>query len=901
MNPQRIAQMPRFAISFDWETALIQPGNVSPPPVLASASEPDPEANEKAYYAHLERCTQCNYDKACMACESGHVDLMPEHHSCNCARGSGEGARLRANRKNIALASKLLDKPSGRAVFRAILDDDRYTICVANGPFDFFVSAVDAAAETGEDLMPKIFAMYDPEGTIVRGFCNGRVFDVQNAENLHAIAQGHLGKQWRDQNKVVGKTGRMSLDAAVYEVTGREDAKANDRFRLNYANFDGVPLDQLPYEAWKYPQDDSNNTLNAALSQAGHMPSTWPHSWQPDGAGGYSCAACRIPNTPSAPTDCIRLQPRRNLHDLSRQVYAHWALHLGASWGFHVPQDYVDHLEEKILAKRALEAGPFIEAGIIRADGTENQAVLKRLVAIAYGARNACDVCATTADKKGKPLPGKVISPKTGNTFINCEACDGTALHLPREVPRSEGGGIAKGRDTLQESGDELLMSYAEQEGKKILTTYIPLMRGGRACNVCGEKGVKTKYTDAHKPWCSAQKGEAGYRPIPLILRPNPLVETGRCSYSDGVHGLPRKGGVREGFRARLGYLLSSTDYVAGELVTHAQNCLEMVGYSKLADAINNDLDAHLALAATILGISYEEAKKRKGEPLLKDNRQGGKAANFGFPGGMAEMTFVIRKRSDPDLFTPCANGPDENDKGVRGYKGLRPCILLGGMDRCGIVKVTSYNDKDCPPVCLKCLENAKQLREFWFAQWPENNPKDGYFSIIKKMVKIVGPSGTAEIVHPGSWRIRGGVQFTDGANGLFQGRLSDAAKNAFCQIQRECYDRTWIVRSSEMMTSAYAGGQSPLWMSRAIELAHDESICEHPESVASDAGLRVGEIMVESLRFACPQMQKGAKAEPALMHYLAKAAEPVWKRGGEKRADANDTLIPWVDAKKAA
>lgn len=511
MNPDRLAAMPHFAVSFDWETHLVQPGLVSPPPVLASAAEPEPVGQD--------------------------------------ARTASPGAPI----AKINIHTKLLDKASGRSVFQAILDDDRYTICVANGPFDFFVSAVDAA-QRGEDMMPKLFAAYDPEGTIVRGYCKGRVFDVQVAENLHAIANGHLGKQWRDQGQVVGKTGRMSLDAAVYEVLGRQDAKANDRFRLNYALFDGVPLDQLPFEAWKYPQDDALNTLESALGQAGHMPARFPHDWTP---GTHKddpmyCTGCGQVMTADSNTDCIRLQPRRNLHDLSRQVYAHWALHLGASWGFDIPQGRVDHLEEKILAKRKLEEGPFIAAGIIRADGTENQSALKKLVAIAYGARNACRVCDSTVDKKGRPMPGKVPSVKTeGKTLINCEACDGTALDLPPEVPRSDGGGIAKGRDTLQESGDELLMSYGEQEGKKILTTYIPLMRGGRACNVCGSKGVKTKYEPAHKKWCTAKEGEAGYRPIPLILRPNPLVETGRCSYGDGVHGLPRKGGVRDCFRSR--------------------------------------------------------------------------------------------------------------------------------------------------------------------------------------------------------------------------------------------------------------------------------------------------------------------------------------------------------------
>ncbi len=837
MNEARLASMPQWAIAFDLETDLIQPGLVAPPPVLGSAAEPQ---------------------------------VVEEH----------------VNRK-INFHGKLLSNDDQRQVFRGILDDPRYVVCVANGAYDFLVEAVDFA-QRGEDIMPKIFDMYDPGRTIIKGHCDGRVFEIQLAEPLHAIANGHLGKHSRSRepiiNKATGRPGRYSLDTVTFEVTGHEDAKVNDRYRLCFANFRGWPLHTLPFEAQKYPVDDSINTLEDALGQAGHVPSAWPHDWKErprpgDAAPEMVCTQCNVLMAPNAPTDCMIKRPRRNLHDLARQAYAAWAFHLGGAWGFHVPQANVDELERKTIEARDKEIIPFKEAAIVREDGTENQSVLKKLVARAYGAMNNCPTCAAS---------GKVPSPATnGKTKINCPECDGTGYELPPTVPRSEKGGIKKDHDTLQESADELLVAYGEMPSKKILTTYIPMLRKGRACNICGETGCKTKYSPAHKEWCTAPNGEAGYREVPANIRVNSLVETGRASVEGGWHGMPRKGGIRECVRARPGYVLSSEDYTAGELVTHAWSCLKLVGYSRLAEALNGGLDAHLALAGTMLGKPYEEMLRLKklGEAIANDNRQAAKAANFGFGGGMAELTFVIRKRSDKDLFTPCPNGPSERD-GVCGYEGMRPCILMDGADMCGYVKLNYYNDKKCPPVCKACVEAAKRLRQFWFQQWPENNPNDGYFAIIKKMIKYPGPSGTSEIIHHVSKRIRGGVEFCDGANGLFQGLLADAAKDAFCAIQRECLDRTIRVDHGEYRKSAFAGGPSPLLGSRAIVLAHDETIAEHPESVAPEAACRVSELMEESLCQKCPELAPAVSAKPTLMRALYKGGEPVY--------DANGRLTVW-------
>ncbi len=492
MKDYRLVGMMQNAVAFDLETHLIQPGLLAPPLVLGSAAEVGPNGGPVGF---------------------------------------------------------ILDKTQCRDLFMAILKNPQAVLCGANIAFDLLVKLVDFA-KRGIDIAELIFAMYDPEMTIVRGFCDGRVFEIQLAEPLDAIANGHLGKHRISGetmiNKQTGRPARYSLDKVTFEVQGREDAKLNDRFRLSFAQFDDQPIASLPFEARQYPIDDSVNTLGNALGQAGLIPSVNRHVWNPERRPPYQmvCDHCgRKAVDPTTPQACVRKQRRRNLEGLANQAYFAWAVHLGSAWGLSIPQDEVDKLEAKIDANREASIGPFVAAGIIRKEGDKggkpgsvNESQLKRLTAIAYGARDQCPACINTVDKKGQPKPGKVISPVTGNTFVNCKDCDGTGLRLPPEVPRTPSGEIGCGRDSLCESGDELLMEYGEQPSRKIKTTFIPLLRRGRACNVCGKTGVATKYQDAHEEWCTAPNGEAGYRHVPFNPRVNVLLETERSAIEEGLH-----------------------------------------------------------------------------------------------------------------------------------------------------------------------------------------------------------------------------------------------------------------------------------------------------------------------------------------------------------------------------
>lgn len=640
-----------------------------------------------------------------------------------------------------------------RTWFWQILNEEPgQTIVGANIAYDMLVMAQDFA-KRGIDILPDIFRAYD----------EGRVFDVQIAEALHAVAEGTLGV---DPN--TGKpVKRYSLDACVNIVLGRDNAKENDFWRLRYALLEDKPIDDWPEEARQYPLDDAVNTLEVALAQ---------------------------------------VERNRNLHELPRQCRAAWVLHLGAAWGFRVDNARLEELEARVSAARAEGLGRFQQAGFVRSDESVDQSVLKRLILDAYGSKGVCFECDGT---------GKVPSEKTGKP-VNHKPCDGTGMVPGPTTPRTEKGGISKARDTLLESGDELLEEYGRYtEEAKLHTTYIPFLRKGSE--------------------------------VPINLRPNPVLATGRVSYSDVVQLLPRSMGVREALVPRPGYYFFACDYSGGELVTHAQSCLLLGLSSQLADALNEGLDAHSLFGADMLGIAYEAfIAEKKGK--YAGYRQAAKAANFGLPGGMGVATFVLAKRKE--------------DFKTGDYQGIRFCILIGGESICGAKKVTEYRGQTIPPTCERCLEEAEKLRNHWFRQWPENR---AYFALVAKQLE-----GKSEITQHVTNRVRGDVGFTQAANGYFQGLLADVMKDAHYRIARE----------------AYTDRSSPLWGARPILMAHDELIGEAPVATAAEAADRVSELMVEVFREYCPDLARACKAEPALMER--------WYKGAETVRDSSGRLQPW-------
>lgn len=629
-----------------------------------------------------------------------------------------------------------------------------------------------------------------PIASILRAYDEGRVWDIQIAQALHGIAGGHLFKDPKTFAPLSHKGGgraRYSLDTCVKLVLGRDNAKENDYWRERYAILAKVPIEDWPEDARQYPVDDSCNTLEVMLAQAGIVPRT---------AGAF-----------------VGSQPFDNLHDCARQCRKAFALHLGAVWGIRTDPDAVERLAGEIEVEfaEAVRAGQ--AAGFLRADGTEDQAAVKRAVVDAFGGGFApkCAACAGT---------GKVPSEKTGLP-VGCRECDATGVSLgDTTVPLTDTGRVSTSRDTLAESGDDVLERYGHlSEIEKRRSTYLPTLRAAAR--------------------------------FPFTPRPNPLVETGRTSYDGIMQTLPRTGGLRECFTARPGYVFSSSDYPALELCSLAQVHVDLFGRSSIAETINDTGDPgqlHTALAARMLGTDLADLKARvkAKDPEAVAFRQAAKAGNFGFPGGMGATTFVLTKRKRIE-------GETKSPDGAVTYAGLRFCILMTGAHRCGVEKITTYKDRPVPPVCAACVKCAEDLRDQWFRQWPEMRP---YF----KLVSDIADTGTMTQLR--SLRVRGGVDFTNTANGFFQGLAADGAGDALWHVVRECYDPA-----------------SALFGSRVPFFAHDEIFAEHPEHLAHLAAPRIAEIMRDRMQAWLPDVRIPA-LEPALMRRWNKGAVAVFENG---------------------
>jgi hypothetical protein len=218
------------------------------------------------------------------------------------------------------------------------------------------------------------------------------------------------------------------------------------------------------------------------------------------------------------------------------------------------------------------------------------------------------------------------------------------------------------------------------------------------------------------------------------------LVRTeGVISVTGNCQNFGRSGGVRGCFIPRQGFLFAAVDFPGLELRTVSQVLLEKVGWSKLASRINSGEDPHIAVAAIMAGVSYEDAFRlyNEADSRISELRQFGKAANFGFPGGMSAKTLQASSNANPDLRK----------------KGITMTLL-----------------------------QAEELREAWLAANPEFHE---YFRFIRSLMRA---DGLYDVQHLYSGRWRRGCKYTEAANTLFQGLGADVAKHALWLVQRACY-----------------------------------------------------------------------------------------------------------------
>jgi hypothetical protein len=451
-----------------------------------------------------------------------------------------------------------------------------------------------------------------------------------------------------------------------------------------------------------------------------------------------------------------------SIPDEFRQHRAAWVLHLMAGWGVHIDSEMVKEIRTELERQRAIHYLTMDRYGLFKKDQlgnfkltkkgqrSINQKVLKQYVADGFASKG--EQAPTTAGRVNKQ-----------------------GVRIPE---------VAIDADTCLASGHPAAIAYAEVSNTvKLLSTYVPALERGR-----------------------------GGRPV--TSSPNVLVASGRTSWTGpNWQNPPKVGGIRECVIPRQGRVFVAADLDTVELRALAQACLEILGHSEMASALQRGEDLHLSLAAEILGISYAQAQalEAAGDPLVSDTRQSAKAPNFGFPGGMGAPKFA---QNQIDMGTPLVKDPDA-------------------------------------PFSAH-LERSRFLREAWFKRWPEMRP------YLAHAGEITGDFGSRMIEQPWSGRIRGGLDYCSCANTYFQGRVADGAKLALWRLAWACYvDKTSI-----------------LYGSRLVLFLHDEVILECLEGTAHECALEIVRILCAAVQEVIPDIPITSK--PVIMRRWYKGAKPV-------------------------
>lgn len=589
-------------------------------------------------------------------------------------------------------------------------------------------TAYDAAVIGSQfpEFLPKIFDKYRA----------GEILDVQIDQRLIDIAQGQLGGYTHvspdedpdDDDRGTRVDHKYSLSALHARYGFGELEK--DEWRLKYGALIDVKITDWPAGAIAYAELDAVATMRVHLAQQ---------------------------------------EFATYLKDSACQARAAFALHLMSCRGIRT--------DPVACAKLADE----LEIEILRCRALCEQIVLDIPVKKIRSVKGVKTVEIT-------PTPTAMVRRKPDGTYSKTAAV--AQLYM---------------RDACARAGVPVKITATGLKKKSTELEYVAL--DYEACNDSGDQvlAALSTYTSASTLRKKVERLKHGAH-VPLQTRFTSLVATGRTASSkpsppligDNFQNFGRNGlvtdqldtitgqkhqlaGVRGCVIPRPGYAFVSVDCPNAEMRAMAQICIWTVGYSKLAEALNAGRDCHLALAATHLGIPYEDALVRldSGDTVIADLRQFMKIPNFSLLGGAS-------------------------------WRAMQP-----------------FAKRQKPSVILPD-ELAQQLYEIFHRTWSEIRE---YHNIIKAACR----RGSTAFLQFVSERLRGDCPFTVACNTGFQGLTADAAKAALLVIANECYTGHMLDRT----------GESPLYGSYPVLHAHDENITETPIDRIHDAGHRLAELMV--------------------------------------------------------
>lgn len=234
---------------------------------------------------------------------------------------------------------------------------------------------------------------------------------------------------------------------------------------------------------------------------------------------------------------------------------------------------------------------------------------------------------------------------------------------------------------------------------------------------------------------------------LPIHTRFDSIMETGRTSsQKPNIQNRAVEPGDRECFVARKGHCLLDTDIDGLELRTISQSLIYAGIKPKLASVLNANGDPHCVVGAQLLGISYEEALRRKEDPndtAMFLARQSGKIANFGLNAGLGWGSLIVQARQ-----------------------------------KYGVTLTE---------------QSAKELIAAWHGAYPE-------FKEFFSWVRSLCAGGNAWIQHFTSNRYRGDIPYTVTCNTFSQGLGADAMKHVMYHLVKECYIGSGPLRGSRVV-----------------------------------------------------------------------------------------------------
>jgi len=347
-------------------------------------------------------------------------------------------------------------------------------------------------------------------------------------------------------------------------------------------------------------------------------------------------------------------------------------------------------------------------------------------------------------------------------------------------------------KDRIPKDRPELQTWLAHERLKKILTTYLNLY---------------ARVTQVFPKWYSLR------------------ARTTRTSTaSPNVQNVSKnKHGIRSLFVPHDGYVFMKADYSFQELVTLAQEMLELGIKGPLYDAIQIG-DPHTSTAALLLNCDPVKIGKKSPE------RQAAKALNFGVPGGLGAAK----------LRDYAAKDPYRVNWTLEQAKEMRQSFLAVYPD------IEEYLERHKTSLSANLLRVTGRNAQYWCEKLGVRSFGDLRKAMVtSKDPAIRGLFYKAERsleVRLGTGFVRKGCAFTEGANTRFQGRAASVSKEAM-----------WRVFSCPELRSLGA---------RAVMMIHDEIVLETPLTNAARASELLVEHMLAAFRDVCPDTGPFAKVE---------------------------------------